>query len=286
MVDLLSGAKNFLTKNPVGQVITKSLNVFSGIVQNPITALTKGAGAAEKQFLEDSPLKRTVKTLITTGTAAAATFGAGTVAGRALVGQAIKSAPSFAKSLIPKSFVGKAFVGSAALVGAPALTAQITKDPLGALRAVEQAPSKLIGFQENIYGFSMNPSLESAGKIFKDNPYLATGAAAALIAPLATGIPAGIGFVAGEVLGSKKDSGGLQTLPQPLNLPPESKKEQKALTPAEGVSTSPTTAETTKLSKVKDTTKKTRKRRRRKVISEPKQIINIKDSRGNDKYYF
>lgn len=285
---ILSGAKEFLTKNPVGQKITKGLNVFSGVVQNPITAITKGAPAAEQQFLKDSPIQRATKTLITTGTAVAATLGAGTVAGRALLGQAIKSAPTVAKSLIPKSFIGKVAGTAAVTAGAPLLFGQIAKDPAAAARAVEQAPSKIIGFQENLYGFSKDPSLEKAQKIFQDNPFLATGTAAALAAPLISAVPAGIGFVAGEVLGSKdkKEKLTVELPTTPLTTGTAATTAQTDTSFSSVAAPSPIAPITAPVSQRTATVRKRRRKTRRKTEYAKKVTINIKDNAGKDTYNF
>lgn len=182
---LLSGISKFLTTNPVGKVITKSLDTLSGIVTNPVIAITKGTTASTKAFTTATPITNAVKTITNIGLAAAAVVGVGAVAegGLAAVGSGVSK-------LIPSTTKGKVI----AAVAAPVVLGAVAKQPAAAAQAVLNTPSSLANFGGNAAQLIANPSLSNAKTLISENPVVASvvGGAAVIGAGVGLGTAASL----------------------------------------------------------------------------------------------
>jgi len=154
-----------------------------------------------------------------------------------------------AKSFIPKSVVGKVAVAAAA----PVVVGALVNSP-SARSAAASAPSSLYNLGSNIGGFIEEPSLESAGTIFKENPIAAGALAAAGIATVGLGAGSLIASVVNtaavrEGTEALREAGGSAASPGQLI-------KETSIPTDEGV---PATSATTTI--------KTGKKRRRKVAT-------------------
>jgi len=160
----MSLIKNFFTGTTVGKGIAKGLDTLSGIVTNPITAITKGTKASTEKFLNANPLTNTVKTITNVGLVAAGVYAGGAIAageGAALASKAV--------TLIPKTIKGKAAAGTGALL----LGGAFISEPAKTGEAVLTAPSSIANVGGNIANLIAEPSLASAKAIFTENPIAA-----------------------------------------------------------------------------------------------------------------
>lgn len=167
-MSLFSGITNFLTNNPVGKVITNTLNTISGIVTNPVTAITQGTAASTQKFINSTPLQNTVKTVTNVGLAAVATVGAGAIAegGITTIGNAVKA-------IIPATTKGK-IIGA---IAAPIAIGAFTSAPAKTTQAILEAPSNFANFGQNLGVLVQHPSIATAENLAKENPVITTVAA-------------------------------------------------------------------------------------------------------------
>jgi len=148
--------------------VIKTLDTLSGIVTNPVTAVTQGVKASTAAYTSATTSQNVLKTVYNTGAAAAV------VAGGAVV--ASGGGAALASKLIPTSTVGKVTAGLVAPVAASYALAK----PTQTLKTVAETPTNLANFGANVGNFAANPTLQGGGKIFKENPYLAGGTSAAV----------------------------------------------------------------------------------------------------------
>ena len=164
----------------VGKTITKALDTISGVVTNPVTAITQGLGASTQKFVEAKPITNIVKTVTNVGVAAGAVVGIGAIAegGFAAVAKG-------AQAIIPSTTKGKVI----AAVAAPVVVGAVIKEPAKAAETALNAPSKLANFGGNLAEVITNPSIEGAKQLVKENPIIAGAAGVAV----ATGVGLGVG---------------------------------------------------------------------------------------------
>lgn len=186
----------------LGKGISKALDYISAPLAAPITTFTKGisAGAAQvketrEKIAATGDIKLAAKTTATiiasTAVAAGAVLAAAPAASTGAAGAAVRSAVvSTAKAAIPTTTKGKII----AAVAAPVVIGAVVREPAAAASAVSKAPSALANIGGNIAEFAVNPSLETAKQIVKENPVLAVGglvagvgAAGVAVAPAISG---------------------------------------------------------------------------------------------------
>lgn len=265
---ILSNVGKFLTKNPIGQKITRGLDTLSGVVTNPLTAIKKGTGASTAAFQAATPAQNVFKTITNVGLTAATVAGLGQVAGLtragtlgATVGGGVVKGITATGGAIGKSFVSHPISTAAAgLIGAPLVFGALSKKP----EVIIQAPKA---------------AYESGQKIvdlITDHPV-----ASAVIGGVTGGVAAyeGYKYLFPDTATSKLPS--TQTLPA------------AGIAPATAISTdnmaaaSPQTAATQTLTKTKaKSTKRRHKKRKSSNLVGKTQIINIKDTAGRDTYNF
>jgi len=173
----------------VGNVVKESaiegLDLLSGVVSHPITAITKGTEAAKNQFLSQTPLQRAISTVTSTGIASAAVLGGAAVAAatgiisplEGLSAAEISAARAASVAALRHPVATAAIAGTAALVASSSRVSNVLSD------TVVQTP-KLIS---NVGKAIDNPSLTNIKNVFTETPAAAivAGGAAAV---LATGV--------------------------------------------------------------------------------------------------
>jgi hypothetical protein len=179
MMGILSSVSKFLTTNPVGKAVTKGLDTFTGVVTNPITAITKGTTASTAAFKAATPIQNAIKTVINTGTVAATVVGAGAVAkgGTATLVNA-------AKALIPGSTKGKVI----AAIAAPVVIGAAINQPAKVAQAALNTPASLANFGGNAANLLANPSLANAKTLVTENPLISTLVGGAAVATIGGGV--------------------------------------------------------------------------------------------------
>jgi len=163
----------------IGKGLAKTLDQLSGVVTNPLTAITKGISAAEKQYVEASKVSNITKVITNTALAAGAAVGIGAVASGGTAAIA-----TGAKALIPSTAKGKII----AAVAAPIAIGAVVQAPVQTAKAVASAPSELAEFGGGIAKLITQPSVESAKELFEDSPILTTLTGAALVGGAAKSI--------------------------------------------------------------------------------------------------
>lgn len=154
---------NLLKK--IGGKISKGLDVLSGIVTNPITAVTKGVKESTAKFNAGTRGENVAKALTTGAGAALAVVGIGAAASAGTAATVKAVAKAVANN--PKKSV-------AAAVAIPIVT-KSTKVQQG----VEDLPGSVYNFGSNIGNLIDNPSLANAATVVKQNPLISASIAAA-----------------------------------------------------------------------------------------------------------
>jgi len=164
----------------IGNSLVKALDTVSGVVTNPVTAITKGVAASTKAYNEAKPITNIVKTVTNVGLAAGAVVGVGALfeGGTAALGKAVQA-------VIPSTAKGKVI----AAVTAPIAVGVIATQPAKSAEAILNAPSSLANFGSNVGNLIKDPSLSNATNIVKENPVIsaAVGTAVAVGAGLGIG---------------------------------------------------------------------------------------------------
>ena len=274
MMGLLSSIGKFLNTNPVGKAITKTLDTISGIVTNPVTAITQGTAASTKKFVEASPITNAVKTVTNVGLAAAAVVGVGAVAegGLAAVGSA-------ASKLIPSTTKGKVI----AAVATPVVAGAVLKQPAKAAETILNAPSSLANFGGNAAELIANPSLSNAKTLIKENPVVATLAGAGAVAAIGGGVGLAANTVATFVnsratkANTAATLGGDTTTPEDTGINVIDKSGQFRIMPVEQGAIAPATPITPQTQKVsKSGTVRRRKRKSKSSVpTSISQRVNV-----------
>jgi hypothetical protein len=164
---LLSSIKKAVTKVAIGAADV-ALNKVPAVFSHPITAITKGVGAAETKLYGTREAPTSLKSQATDVIKAGAAYGVAAVAGLTSVGRAVVA------KVIPTTTKGKVIAAAAVPVAA---TAIINKPSL-----IVEAPSKILNFQSNVGEFIAEPSIQKAKDIATENPLItaAVGGAAAV----------------------------------------------------------------------------------------------------------
>lgn len=173
---LLSSVGKFFATTKVGQAIAKPLDVLSGIVTNPVTALTKGTSAATATFKAASVTENVSKTILNVGTAALIVTGVGAAATAAKAGTLTPAIATAAKSLIPATVKGKVV----AAIAAPIVVGAVSKKPVETAKALIKAPSELGKFGADVATFAATPSIETGKQLITESPIIAAGIGLAL----------------------------------------------------------------------------------------------------------
>jgi len=169
----------------VVDTITKPAQAIGVIVSNPITAITKGYGAAKQKVLNESVEKSIGKVILNTGTVAAAVVTGGTAAGRAAVTTAV---PKIVKAITPTT--PKAILTTA--IAAP-IAIGVLKETKKPLEAITKAPGALTAFGSDVGKAIENPSISSITNIVKENPTVSAIAGGLAIGAGAGALVTGIG---------------------------------------------------------------------------------------------
>lgn len=142
------------------------LDTVSGIVTNPITAITQGTSASTQKFLQATPLQNTAKTIVNTGIAGGLVVGAGAAAEagitkttQVILGQIIKH---------PVATTGT-------LIAVPAI---ISSHKLQ--QTVEDLPAKGVSLGTDTGKFIDNPTVAGAKQIIEDHPVVSSVVAGAI----------------------------------------------------------------------------------------------------------
>lgn len=276
-----NAVKGFLTSNPVGKTITKTLDTLSGIVTNPVTAITKGTAASTAAFQNASPITNTVKTITNTALAGAAVATAGSALGLTVPGTLGSSVAggtaAAAKALIPTTTKGKVIGGTVAVLGAGVAIAQ----PAKTAEAVLSAPAAVANLGGNVANFISDPSLSSAKKIYTDNPIAATIATGAAVLGAGVGIGTAASLVSNyqntkavkentaATLGAGTDIAG----PQLIKL--VDKSNEFKTQPINTAVQTPVTPQTQTLSSTSKSSKKRKKRTSKAVMPNISQRVNV-----------
>jgi len=135
---LITALKSFGQRTITGQnVLGKSLDTLSGVFSHPVTAVTKGVGAATEQMLKESKTQRALSTLTATAGYVSVVAGAGALTGATKAGTlggvvttGIKKAITGISKAVGKSFVSHPISTTAAvLLGAPMVAGVIKAKP-------------------------------------------------------------------------------------------------------------------------------------------------------------
>jgi hypothetical protein len=147
--------------------------------------ITKGISAITGKQYGTTTIKEASETTFgkVLGTAISATAIAATGGYLATTPSAAASVATAAKSLIPTTTKGKLIGTAAALITVPA----VIKSPK-LQEAIINTPSSLVNFGSNVGYVIENPTIENAKNIFKENPLIAGGIAAATVAVAGIGL--------------------------------------------------------------------------------------------------
>lgn len=170
----LSSVGKFLTTNPVGKVITKTLDTATVVLAHPIQTAT--AIVSKKSTVQDvvtshfaQPVGKQVKDILL-GTAgiAATVVGGVAIGGAAKAGTLAPKAISVAKALIPATTKGKVIAAGATYVAAAAV---IEKPSLAV-----SAPKDVLNFGGDLGKLIASPSVEKAKELISESPVISAGA--------------------------------------------------------------------------------------------------------------
>jgi len=93
------------------------------------------------------------------------------------------AATTVAKSLIPKSSIGKI----ATVAAVPVVAGAVIKQPDKVILAAISTPSALANFGGNVATLIVDPSIDNAKKVIKENPIITTAVGAAAVAAVGIG---------------------------------------------------------------------------------------------------
>jgi hypothetical protein len=273
---LLSSIGKFVTTNPVGKAIAKTLDVTTVALAHPIQTAT--AVVSKKSTVNDvitahfaQSQKEQIKDIVL-GTAgiAASVVGGAAIGGAAKAGTLAPKVATVAKALIPTTVKGKVI----AAVAAPVVVGAVAKEPVKSFQTAVKAPGELAQFGGDVATFAADPSLTSAKQIIKESP-LISAAAGLLVAggAIKTIAPAIATTRQTEAIQEQTEAirGGVYTT-QPVQLvqtPSVAKViEADGRTPMQ-----PVTPQTQKASS--GTAKKTKRRAKKAVIPSVNQRVNV-----------
>jgi len=165
----------------IGRRVARGLDVFSGIVTHPVTAVTQGVRASTAQFNAASRGANVAQALVNGALVAGAVVGAGAAAAAGVTATA--------------RAVGTAIIRNPRTTAAAAIAIPVVASSNRAQQAVSNLPTSVVTLGTNIGRVIDDPSLRNAGQIFTQSPVLAgalvagtVGASALALAPVISSI--------------------------------------------------------------------------------------------------